>query len=164
MSVMLPHSLQSSVFDELTLSESQFESGRETFHDCTYETQLAMGDRCAVNIVLNPNLDWPYPENAVHIISKLLADSETRLAKLSNLGTAGVFSLHRKGICDLGESTGYDRWNASEAQLFANWKLESVVNFADGFRLIYSGHPVYYLDLLLEFEASWKPTYVQFDG
>ena len=67
-------------------------------------------------------------------------------------------------LAELGRYSGYDQWKASEEQLFSEWVLESEIFFDDGFRLIFAGHPIYYLDLLLEFDSGFSPTHVQFDG
>ena len=127
-------------------------------------TQPASSDDDKPNVVLNPDFDSPCPDDAVAILHALLAEAESRHARLDRLGTDGVFELQHSNICELGDQACYDRWDATEAILLSGWKLESVVNFVDDIRLIYSGHPVYYLDLVLEFDSSWTPTRAHFDG
>ncbi|TWT75782.1 hypothetical protein CA13_73550 [Planctomycetes bacterium CA13] len=160
---MLPTGIDSKVFGHLTLRESEFGIAGSVERSGTFESVLTAGDN-KVRIVLNPDFDWPYPDGAEKQIRSLLNTAEQIHTKLQALGTDGIFKLHSSGIAQLGEYTGYDRWKASEEQLFANWVLESEIFFTDGFRLIYAGHPIYYLDLLLEFDCKFCPTHVQFDG
>ena len=160
----LPPQLDSSVFGRLTLRESEIEIAGSIERSFTFESTIIEADN-RVSVVLNPDLEWPYPPDAENQTPSLLNTAEKIHAKLQALGADGIFELHRSGLAQLGEYSGYDRWKASEEQLFAYWVLESEIFFTDGgFRLIYAGHPIYYLDLLLEFDREFCPTHVQFDG
>ena len=160
---MLPLLIKSSILGTLELRESTSTSGKTVFHDCAYEGRKAEHGR-QVRVVLNPDFEWPYPEDAVQRVHLILSKAEELHFRLHELGTEGIFELHRSGISELGEIYRYEDWGATEEDLFANWQLESEIYFDDGFRLIYANHPIYYLDLLHEFDAEMSPTTVQFDG
>ncbi|MFG0255309.1 MAG: hypothetical protein ACF787_09465 [Rhodopirellula sp. JB053] len=163
MSSIPPTQLDSSVFGLLTLHESEIEIGGSLERSFTLESTINNGDK-RVRVVLNPDLEWPYPTDTESQTRSLLNTAEKAHAEIQALGTDGIFELHRSGLAQLGEYSGYDRWKASEEQLFADWVLDSEIFFTDGFRLIYAGHPIYHIDLLLEFDREFCPTNVQFDG
>lgn len=160
---MLPPQLESSVFGSLTLNESEMDIAGTVERSFTFESTIIEADN-SVRVVLNPDLEWPYPPDAESQTRSLLSTAEKIHTRRQALGGDGIFKLHRSGIAQLGEYSGYDRWKASEEQLFTNWVLDSEIFFTDGFRLIYAGHPIYCLDLLLEFDREFCPTHVQFDG
>ena len=163
LSSILPPQLDSSVLGPLTLRESEIEIWGSVERSFTFESVISEADK-TVRVVLNPDLEFPYPPDAESQARSLLNTAEKTHARLQALGTDRIFELHRSGLAQLGECSGYDRWKSSEEQLFANWVLESEIFFTDSFRLIYGSHPIHNLDLLLEFDHEFCPTHVQFDG
>ena len=163
LSPTLPSRLNSSVFGDLTLQESEVEIAGTVERSFTFESNVTEGNN-SVRVVLNPDLKWPYPSDAEQQMRSLMNAAERIHESIRSLGTDRIFELHRTGLAELGRYSGYDQWKASEEQLFSEWVLESEIFFDDGFRLIFAGHPIYYLDLLLEFDSGFSPTHVQFDG
>ena len=60
---------------------------------------------------------------------------------------------------------GFDEANELESELYRNWRLQDLILYHTGIRLIFFGNTIFpSLDLCLDYDRQWKLEELYFDG
>lgn len=83
---------------------------------------------------------------------------------MSERTPAHILESEAAAYLDLARAYSEDDPDATVADLMSGWDLYDMIFFSNGFRMIFGGDTYFQtLDLLMEFDYSWKLQAVQFD-
>jgi len=118
-----------------------------------------------VNVVFVPGFLVPPQQQTEEEFQARLHIAEQMYAELIQKKPSTLLTPQHAKLKSLALEYGFDEANESESDLYRNWKLEHVILFHTGLRLIFFGNTVFpSLDLCLDYDREWNLEELNFDG
>lgn len=149
-----PETLHSDVLGDMQLDEV-----------VDYATSREIDGFQNVNVVFVPGFLVPPQQQTEEEFQARLNIAEQMYVELIQKKPSALLTPLLAKLKSLALEYGFDEANESESELYQNWKLEHVILFHTGIRLIYFGNTVFpSLDLCLDYDRQWNLEELYFDG
>ncbi len=149
-----PETLHSDVLGEMQL---------DGFVD--YATSREIDGVQKVNVAFVPGFLVPPWQQTEEEFQERLNIAEQMYAELIQKKPSSLLTPQHEKLKSLALEYGFDEANESASELYQNWKLQDVILYHTGIRLIYFGNTIFpSLDLCLDYDRQWNLEDLYFDG
>ncbi|QDU06611.1 hypothetical protein V6x_63650 [Gimesia chilikensis] len=118
-----------------------------------------------VNVVFVPGFLIPPHLQTEEEFQQRLRIAEQMFDELIEKKPSSLLPPQHAKLKSLALEYGFDEANELESELYRNWRLQDLILYHTGIRLIFFGNTIFpSLDLCLDYDRQWKLEELYFDG